>query len=279
MEYLIPNISFRNYVSESVIQFESDLVKDWFNLLPGTTIFTTDCNEVTLLNAGERNRHEGPEIENVLLIINDKVIQGQVECHVIASDWFKHGHQNNIAYQKVILHVVRRINDEKKSPSIPTIILKPGIRYNSECSINNSNQSSDSIKTIQYYSHNRWLDKINGYNGSHHNHKKLIKLLINNSFRIIGAGGNGKQFLTLANNIDFGKFQNLFPFEIEKYLWELSSQLKIKWVKRGIRPAQQPQKRMKLAAELLYLFNNLDLDKVQSYSSLDTLLSKKCPHS
>jgi hypothetical protein len=278
MEYLKPHISFRNIVSDSEIHYESDLVKDWFGILPGTTIYTKNSDEITIINTGKHNRHERPDIENALLIINGKVAKGPVECHINACDWLKHGHQNNIAYQKVILHVVRRINNGSITPSIPTIILKLDIQYFFECSINNSNQSSDLNKTIQYYGHNRWLDKINRYSGYHNDQKQLIKLLINNSFRFLGAGGNEEQFSILAKNIDHDKSQYLPSTEYEKYLWETSSRLKINWVKRGIRPAQQPQNRMKLAAELLYLFNNFDLTKVPSYSYISTLLSDECPN-
>lgn len=43
-----------------------------------------------------------------------------------------------------------------------------------------------------------------------------------------------------------------------EYLQEIDKELEIHWVRRGIRPAQQPQNRMKLAAELIHYFSTIN---------------------
>ncbi len=274
MNYIVQKIPFTNYVFESPVYYEADLVKDWFNLAPGTILYTTASEEITIISTGVHNRHEGPDIQNAILIINGKVEKGQIECHVNTSDWFKHGHQKNEVYQNVLLHVVRR--NCASRPSIPTVILKPSKQSFSRCSITNYNKNSDLIKSIQYYSHNRWLTRINLYSGYHNDKKQLGTLLINNSLRIIGAGGNKEQFLTLAKNINYDKFDILHSSEHEKYLWDLSTQLGIKWVKCGIRPAHQPQNRMKLAAELIQFISNIELGELPNDNTISLLLSQEC---
>ncbi len=277
MKYLLPNISSRNQVSEPTNLYEIDLVKQWLNISPGTIIKTTNSSKITIINVGTRNKHEGPDIKDAILIINDKVVNGPVECHICTSDWYKHKHHQNPAYQSVILHVVRKLNGGIVTPIIPTVLLKHDIHFSNKCSLNSINKSSHLFNTIMHNSHNRWLDKINIYNGYHDNQKLLIKLLIINGFRILGAGGNSTQFMKLANNLNYDKFQYLTMQECEKYLWDTSLQLKIKWVRCGIRPAQQPQNRMKLAAELIHYFLHLDFNVLPSFSKVKSLVAIYLP--
>ncbi|MBU0528987.1 DUF2851 family protein [bacterium] len=277
MEYLSSNISYRYHVSEPANLYEIDLVKQWLNISPGTTINTINAGKIIVINAGMHNKHEGPDINDAILIINDRVVKGPVECHICTSDWYKHGHNENPAYQSVILHVVRKLNKRIVAPTIPTILLKPGIYNSNWCSLNNINKSPYLVDIILHYGNNRWLEKINSYNGYHDSQKQLIKLLISRSFKILGVGGNEKQFTELANNINYEKFQCLTMQEGEKYLWDAGILLKIGWVKRGIRPAQQPQNRMKLATELIHYFSNCDFDRLPRASKVKILFATDCP--
>ena len=277
MEYLLPNISCRSHVSEPVNLYEIDLVKQWLNIFPGTVIETENFGKIIIINAGKLNKHEGPDIKDAILIINDKVVRGPIECHICTSDWYKHRHQYNSAYESVILHVVRKLNSGIITPKIPTIILNPGKINLNECSLNNFNKSEHLFDTILHYSHSRWIDKINTYNGYHDNPNRLTKLLIINSFRILGAGGNEKQFELLANNINLLKIREFNLQEIEKYLRKIDKELGINWVKRGIRPAQQPQNRMKLAAELIQYYYNLNIDKLPNLKDIYVSLTAVCP--
>lgn len=51
-------------------------------------------------------RDSGPDFSEADLLIEDIKWVGQVEIHIKSSDWLKHGHQNDLAYANVILHVV-----------------------------------------------------------------------------------------------------------------------------------------------------------------------------
>ncbi len=277
MKYSLSNVAYKNDVSEPTNLYEIDLVKQWLSLSPGTIIDATNSGSITIVNTGLLNKHEGPDIKNAILIINGKVVQGPIECHISASDWYKHNHHKNKAYQSVILHVVRKLNDGIITPTVPTVLLKLDNHYFTECSLNNINKSFHLIDTIIDNSHNRWIDKINIYNGYHDNQKQLKRLLITNSFRIIGAGGNKTQFAQLANSINYKKIRYFNLEESEQYLWDTSVQLKINWVKRGIRPAQQPQNRMKLAVELIDYFSNLNFNRLASFNNVKTFLTTDFP--
>lgn len=95
MEYLLPDISPRNQVSEPTKLYEIGLVRQWLNISPGTIIETTNSTKITVINAGLRNKHEGPDIKEATLIINDKIVKGPVECHICTSDWYNHRYHDN----------------------------------------------------------------------------------------------------------------------------------------------------------------------------------------
>ena len=59
-----------------------------------------------ILQTGTHNLHSGPDFENVRLQIGDTLWAGNVEMHLRSSDWYVHCHQQDKAYENVILHVV-----------------------------------------------------------------------------------------------------------------------------------------------------------------------------
>ncbi len=99
----------------------------WRNKLFDTSLLTTDNKPVKIIKQGTRNTDSGPDFTNARIKIGDTLWAGNVEIHVLASDWFRHGHHHDNAYDSIILHVVfekdmpvRRNNGEK----IPTLAIK-----------------------------------------------------------------------------------------------------------------------------------------------------------
>jgi hypothetical protein len=69
-------------------------------------IKTTGGENIIIRNRGILNKDSGPDFFNARIIIGQTEWAGNVEIHLKSSDWQKHKHQNNKAYNNVILHVV-----------------------------------------------------------------------------------------------------------------------------------------------------------------------------
>lgn len=93
---------------------------------------TNDGRRVRVLDPGLLNTDQGPDFFNAKVIIDGKMWVGNVEIHVRATDWKRHGHDTDKGYDSVILHVVEkddapvyRSNGER----IPQLVLQVSPRF------------------------------------------------------------------------------------------------------------------------------------------------------
>ncbi|MFA6448833.1 MAG: DUF2851 family protein [bacterium] len=99
-------------------------------LLDKTRIRTSDGRQAIIYSQGEWNFGPGPDFIDALFKIDgEESIRGDVELHVRAADWRRHGHHQNPEYCGVLLHVALW-NDGKeqfvtnaRGETIPQIIL------------------------------------------------------------------------------------------------------------------------------------------------------------
>ena len=76
-------------------------------LWAGFEQYTTDGKKVEILFVGEHNRDAGPDYSHARIRIDGHEWVRNIEIHVCASDWTKHHHHLDKAYDNIILHVVR----------------------------------------------------------------------------------------------------------------------------------------------------------------------------
>ena len=67
---------------------------------------TTDGLSVEIISTGQYNRNAGPDFSNAHVRIGQQDWIGNIEIHIHASDWYKHKHHTDGAYDNTILHIV-----------------------------------------------------------------------------------------------------------------------------------------------------------------------------
>ncbi|MDR1985042.1 MAG: DUF2851 family protein [Prevotellaceae bacterium] len=78
-----------------------------FGLFTRERITTTDKENLCIFDLGIINNNSGPDFFNAKIKIGEIIWVGNVEIHINASDWKRHKHNDDKAYDNVILHVVK----------------------------------------------------------------------------------------------------------------------------------------------------------------------------
>ncbi len=96
---------------------------------------TTENEEIRVLKSGVQNFDAGPDFLNAKIKIGDTLWVGNVEIHIRSSDWYRHDHHKDPAYQNVILHVVYQHDKDvlvkDGSPPLPVLCIRDTFDYNS----------------------------------------------------------------------------------------------------------------------------------------------------
>jgi hypothetical protein len=91
----------------------------------------TDGRPLEVLSAGTWNLLAGPDFRGAKLAIAGREVRGDVEVHFNAADWRAHGHDEDPAYDHVVLHVVMfppaegRLARLRHGADLPTLVLLP----------------------------------------------------------------------------------------------------------------------------------------------------------
>jgi hypothetical protein len=85
---------------------------------------TSEGEEIEILSPGIHNHNSGPDFSDARLRIGSAMWAGNVEIHINTSDWLKHGHQNDPAYDNVVLHAVYNNDVSVHDSRIPLLEMK-----------------------------------------------------------------------------------------------------------------------------------------------------------
>ncbi len=149
----MPNEQFLQYV--------------WFGRHFAPIQTTTDGLPVEIIDTGQRNTDAGPDVFNAKVKIGDTLWAGNVEFHRRTSDWLRHGHTDDRAYNSVVLHVVceadRTITRADGQP-IPQLVLKfaPELVESYERLVNDTRfvRCADRLKQVSEAEKTAWLDRL-----------------------------------------------------------------------------------------------------------------------
>jgi hypothetical protein len=77
-----------------------------YRLFDSKQLATTSGEVLEVIKPGEQNSDGGPDFQNARIKIGNTTWAGNIEIHLNASDWTKHNHHKDKAYDNIILHVV-----------------------------------------------------------------------------------------------------------------------------------------------------------------------------
>lgn len=78
----------------------------WKYRLLSNDLKTINREQINIIHPGVHNTDSGPDFLFAKIKIGNTIWAGNVEIHVRASDWYKHQHEKDEAYDNLILHVV-----------------------------------------------------------------------------------------------------------------------------------------------------------------------------
>lgn len=183
---------------------------------------TEDGQSIEIIEFGNQNYDSGPDFSNGKIKIGETIWAGNIEMHVYSSDWERHNHDLDKAYDNVILHVVYEHDREVHTTTeqfIPCLELKnripPNIKKNYAKLISNNNWIpcekqllSVPEHTITFWLHRMVAERLESKT------EYLKSILEHTNFdweetfyiflmRYMGARVNMDPFETLAKNLPF----------------------------------------------------------------------------
>jgi len=194
-----------------------------------TNLKTTNGKTIEIVSVGQHNYNAGPDFFAAQLKINNQLWAGNVEIHVKVSDWFVHNHENDKAYDNVILHVVWEHDTDiyrKDNTVIPTLQLKEVV--SKEAQLNYQKLFSKTQKwincendfaSVNDFTIQNWLERLyfERLERKSLDIDKLLKASSNNWEEVLfkmlsknfGLKVNGDSFLSISNSFDFSVVRKL----------------------------------------------------------------------
>lgn len=208
---------------------------------------TTSGDPITVIDVGLHNHNSGPDFFNSKLDIAGQLWAGNVEIHLQSSDWYAHSHENDLAYENVIVHLVWEHDTDifrKDNSPIPTVEMKNYVSSKmlsgyKKLFAQNGNwiNCENQIGIIDNFLWDNWLEKIflerlekkSGLifeeleKSNNHWEALLFKLMCRN----FGLKVNGEAFYSLAQSMDFSVLKKVSQnqFDLESLLFGQSGLL------------------------------------------------------
>ncbi len=131
-----------------------------------TQLVTVEQEPVIVMHPGSLNTNAGPDFLNARIKVGNTTLAGNIELHIRSSDWQKHGHNADAAYNNVILHVVLENDLQEHNPRIPLLILGSHIsqsvldKYGTLSGQSASIPCASQLPFVRYITKEAWLSRL-----------------------------------------------------------------------------------------------------------------------
>lgn len=173
---------------------------------------TTTGEPIEIIDYGRKNNNAGPDFFNAKVRIGKTIWAGNIEIHILSSDWMRHKHEKDKRYDNVILHVVNKHDREipgQDGRAIPTLVIHP-----SQELLNRYEQLTEGapfITCAQY-----WGQLPNGFIRLYANQlltERLCRKAEEICDKVERLNGDWEETLYVTLATAFGQGTNAYPFE------------------------------------------------------------------
>ncbi|MEY4963869.1 MAG: hypothetical protein RLZZ323_1188 [Bacteroidota bacterium] len=207
-----------------------------FNTL---NLMTTQGEVISIIHVGRYLEQAGPDFFNAQIIIGNQKWAGSVEIHLKSSDWYAHHHEQDSAYENVILHVVWEHDIDvfrKDNSVIPVLELsnyvasKTVVNYQSLRSTKSWVFCENQLADFDEFILRNWQERL-FFERLERKSKSISNLLIQTNsdwesvlFNLLaknfGLNTNGEQFLKIVGALPFSviRKESFEPENIEALL-------------------------------------------------------------
>ena len=185
----------------------------WSNRMLGLPFLLESGERVRVIDPGILNKDSGPDFFNAKVKIEGKTWAGNIEIHMRASDWHRHGHDNDPAYDNVILHVVAasdtRIKRKDGTEIAQMKVTLPENFYKTFAYLTAANpeiRCKHELHKIDQLRRSDWIETLT-IERLQHKAARIEDILMSTN-----GDWNRACFMTLARALGFGL--NAIPFEM-----------------------------------------------------------------
>lgn len=180
-------------------------------IFPLEGLVTTDGRPVEVVSPGLHNLDAGPDFFNAKVRVDGMMWVGNVEIHTNATDWFRHGHDSDTAYDSIILHVVGKADGEVRRADgslVPQVVLPVpqyvSANYQQLRTADISPRCGKVVATLPVMSIHSWLSSL------YVERLEQRTDMITGRWKTCGKDWEHAFFITLARNFGFGKNGDAF---------------------------------------------------------------------